>query len=188
MFVYCLNNPVLLLDSDGLRAVINNRDDCLGKQKSTYSSDGQGKSDELLEYCKPNNIPNEYDNFQMSVQSLGNQFKATDHSMEYADWFLSLPVSALARKVHKALGVALSVNSGVSTFMGINDVEAFPDGYYDTYKVTVSWTENYHWDGGATYTYASYEFIVCWDTISNPTPNWQIYTARNNSYSIVVQN
>ena len=188
MFAYCLNNPALLHDPDGLRAVINNCGDCLGKQESTYYSDGQGKSDELLEYCKPNNIPNEYDNFQMSVSNLGVQFKATDHSMEYADFILSEAAAAVISAFCPPLGTALGVNSAVSTFMAINDVDMFPDGYYDTYTITTSWIEEYHWDGGTTYTHASYEFVVCWDTISNPTPGWQLYTAQNNSYCVVINN
>ena len=179
----------MLFDSNGLRAVIKKLDSGLRKNKATYISDGKGKSNDLLEYCKQNiSVPSEYSDFQMSVYHQGVQFKTTDHSLEYADYFLSLGASALIGTCHHLAGAALAIYSNVETFAGINNVDVFPDGYYDTYKVTTSWTEVYHWDGGTTYTHASYEFIVCWDTVSYPTPGWQIHKSRNNSYNISVYN
>ena len=181
MFSYCLNNPVNSVDSAGLRAVANNR--CLGGGISPYISDGIGRSDAVMEYFRdPESDLCSYPDFTMRVTSNGNCFKSTDHSLDYADYVLRHFLPVLCPIINPIVGIY----EDVSEFLSINDVEIFPDGYYDTYTISVSWTDTYKWDGGATITHYSYDFVVCWDTVSTPNPCWQYYTAVDKSYSEIV--
>ena len=181
MFVYCLNNPILLLDSSGMRAVINTRG--CGNSNNHYYHDGKGKSKEVLEYFRDEHSElSDYPDYQMTVTSNGSCYKSTDHSLEYADY---VAFNLLLCNLPK-IGVFLSIAGFVGGFDEINNVDTFPDGYYDTYTISVSWTDVYAWNDGKTYTYYSYDFIVCWDTISYPEPCWQHYKSIDRTQSKVV--
>ena len=176
----------MLYDPNGLYAVIKGRQ--LEGGTPTYYSDGIRQSDELLELCKSQiSIPEEYEHFHLTVQSLGKIFKKTDRSLEYADKFLNKFAITGASTIYPPLGLTLEAITFVSDICKNDNPAVFPDSYYYTYKITMSWTEEYHWTGGTTYTYASYEFLVCWDTNTYEDKDvWQLYTAQNNSYSKVV--
>ena len=190
MFLYCCNDPVFYCDSSGTRAVPAYRAEMSGgKRNVTYYSDGHGKSDDLLGQIKSAvDVSAEYDDFLISVYHQGRMLKTTDHSLDYANTILLNCVTVPIGSVSTTAGIIYGMASVGYTLMTIGVNPSFPDGYYDTYTVTVSWRDSYEWDGGITYTNYSYEFVVCWDTVSDVLPNWKIAKTNDNSYSMVVYN
>ena len=188
MFAYCLNNPVLMYDSNGLRAVINNR--CFGGVSNpNITSDGQGRSDILLALCvaKTAQISQNKD-FRLSVQNLGRQFKQTDQSLNQAKNLLTLGIGSLLGKYIPTIASIIETAADVGGIIKMgNNTMKFPDGYYDTYKISLSWKTTYElWEDRTVHEYCSYEFIVCWDTVSAAMPQWQIADSSQNIQTSVV--
>ena len=189
MFTYCLNSPILFSDISGNRAVICTRGTDSGR--NPYHSDGKGRSDELLDYISPSlpsQPPDNYTGFQLTVTNLGRQYKHTDYSLVQANYIITETVSLIIGGIYPPAGIVLGVTGSVSSYAQIDNPKVFPDGYYDTYSINVSWVESYSHTNGTTNTYYSFEFIVCWDTVSYEDPCWQIHESHNNSYSVTIGN
>jgi len=196
MFAYCGNNPISRYDPTGKRYCEVSVELTGGRTSTNITSDGLGRSDELLALCTTElGQLNRNQDFSLSVESLGNIMKQTDRSVEQAQSLLLLVAEALAGKavamcssrIVKALYGFITTGFDIAHIIDMGDsFEEFPDGYYDTYKVAVSWTEAYSWGTGTTYSYYSYEFLVCWDVVSSATPQWRTASATNNTQTVVV--
>ena len=193
MFAYCLNDPIDYSDNFGSRAVPCTRF-VTGGYPNPFTSDGKGKSDDLLQKIVPlmSDLQNKQ-NFNLCVMNYGRYLKTeTKDAGDWANITMSVMISLIPwGKISKIADVVFKTASTGAAFadlMGWGISDSIANGYYDCYIVKLSWTEVYEWDGGTTYEYFDYVFMVFWDTISCEKPKWTPYQGFNLSQTEVILN
>ena len=186
MFTYCGNNPVIFADPSG--DVSNNVifPVCCGGAGSvptSGSSDGENRSDELLEYVCNIYRPDTNSTVYVNVTYEGIYSKKSNRIVNSAfailggsSLFLFIPSVKEVAILNSCLTVAGTASSsyGVLTLFAAEDI---PDKDYYQYRATMSWTETTAVIGfPGVYTTVHYDVVIyfLWDDSSYTSPKWYV--------------
>lgn len=186
MFAYCGNNPANYTDFTGERYVAVSQNLYEGTVSKPISSDHIKMSDQLLDYLVSDDYDlSGYDNFKLSVKFDGRrEISDTDYIGSVAFVkdiaLLIIPLGEKAEKIINWIDI-------LSTAISVNNKKKYKlNGFYDHYKVTLSWDDAYAWEGGTTYTNYSYEFIFVWDTHTQMNEFWRHIASSDFTRTYVV--